>query len=344
MSPGRCVRMALGLGAAVLAVSAAALGWSYLLLHRAHAGWEGQAVEVTLEPGLDARTMLDRLRDAGVLRRPRLLRAWLVWRGGGNRLHAGEYRFERPASPLEVLERLERGDVLLHPVTVPEGLTLAEVAQRLADAGLGSVQEFLQAFSVPTAIRDLDPVAADLEGYLFPDTYNFPRGERPERIASTMVDRFRAVTGKDYPLKAAAVGLDLRRSVILASLIEKETSVPTERAKISRVFHNRLRRGMKLECDPTVLYALHRAGRKVEQLSYEHLRFNSPWNTYQIAGLPRGPIANPGRDSLEAAVQPVLGGELYFVASPAGGHSFSTDMTAHLRAVAQWRRHQKSSR
>lgn len=337
----------LGLLSAALLGALAALGglfWLQRFLHEPHAGWQGQAVDVELPAGLDAGAMLERLAAAGVVRNPRVLRAWLAARGGAERLHAGEYRFERPASPLEVLRRLRAGDVLLHPLTIPEGLTLAEVARRLAEEGWGSPREVAASFDEGRLVQDLDPLAPDLEGYLFPDTYFFPRGVRPESITEAMVRRFREVTGEGYAAQAAAVGLSLRQAVILASLIEKETGIGDERRRIAQVFHNRLHRAMRLECDPSVLYALRRAGRPVTQLTREQLSYDSPWNTYRVVGLPPGPIANPGRESLIAVVTPLGGDELYFVASPDGGHRFSRSLSEHARAVAAWRSYVRSSR
>lgn len=330
---------------AAMLVAALALGWLLVAaLDTPYRGWSGEAVTVWLEPGLDAGTMLERLHEAGVVRDPHVLRAWLGFRGRAAELKAGEYRFERAASGREVAERLIGGDVLLHAVTLPEGLTLAETAARFERAGFGPLSAFSAAFTDPAPIAGLDPAAADLEGYLFPDTYRFPRGTPPATIAGTLVARFVAVAGADYAERAASVGLDLREAVTLASLIERETGVEDERARVSRVFHNRLGRGMRLECDPTVLYALERAGRVVTRLSTNHLRFESPWNTYLHAGLPPGPIANPGRESLIAAVDPGPGEELFFVAAPGGGHRFSRDLSSHNRAVAELRRHLRSSR
>jgi UPF0755 protein len=284
------------------------------------------------------------LHEAGVVRHPRLLRARLTLSGGAKRLHAGEDRFETAVSPLDVLQRLRRGEVWLHPVTLPEGLTLVEVAARLEGAGFGAAQEFRAAFEQIELVRDLDSEARDLEGYLFPDTYRFPRGESPERIAAAMVQRFREVVGEGYAAQAKEAGLDLRGAVVLASLIERETALADERPRISRVFHNRLERGMRLECDPTVIYALARVGRSVERLNRSDLAFESPWNTYVIRGLPVGPIANPGRASLMAAVQPADGNELYFVADAHGGHRFSSTLEEHQKAVREWRRYERSSR
>lgn len=344
MSPRRALRLVAWGVLVTFAAVVAALLWVDHEMRRPHAGWSGASVDVVLEPGLDAGSMLAELAAAGVLRYPRLARAWLLARGGADRLHAGEYRFDQPISAREALRRLRAGDVLLHEITLPEGLTRSAVALRLEAAGFGSRAALDQAFSDPTPVLDLDPQAPDLEGYLYPETYHFPRGERAARIAAAMVGQFRRAVGEGYAERARAVGLTPRGAVTLASMIERETSLPAERARISAVFHNRLARGMKLECDPTVIYALARAGRETDRLTYDDLRFDSPWNTYVISGLPAGPIANPGRASLIAAVEPSESEELYFVAAPGGGHRFSRDLGAHLRAVAAWRRYVGSSR
>lgn len=344
MSRGTALRALAGAALVALAALAAAGLWGWRELHRPYAGWDGDEVVVVVEPGLDAGSMLARLSAAGVLRRPAAVRAWLALRGGAQRLHAGEYRFERPSSPLQVLRRLRAGDVLLHEVTIPEGLWLDEVARRFAEAGITEAEALRAAFSDPAPIADLDAEATDLEGYLFPETYRFPRGESASRVAAAMVAQFRAAVGPDFARHAAGAGLDVRQAVTLASMIERETSIEGERARISGVFHNRLARGMKLECDPTVIYALHRAGREVGRLTLDDLRFASPWNTYVVSGLPAGPIASPGLESLRAAVAPAEVEDLYFVAAPDGGHRFSRDLDSHHRAVAEWRRYLRSSR
>ncbi len=330
------------LAGVILATGGAA--WFVRSINVPFSGWSGEAVDVVLEPGLGATTMLDRLQQAGVLGQPRLARLWVSLRNRGDKLQAGEYRFAEPASAVEVLERIERGDVLLHAATVPEGLVLEEIARRFAAAGLASEEELIERFRDPSPIANLDPGATDLEGYLFPDTYRFPRGVSSQAIVETMVARFREVADAELTERGSRLGLDLREVVVLASLIERETSLNEERPRISRVFHNRLARRMRLQCDPTVSYALHRAGKEVGRLSHAHLGFDSPWNTYRVEGLPPGPIANPGAASLWAAVAPSDGEELYFVASPDGGHRFSKDLRSHERAVAEWRRYVRSSR
>ncbi len=339
--------MARILAAAIAAVLATAVIGVLLVtreLDTPRAEWSGSEIVVELPRGMSARAMLDVLAEHGVLRHPALAGLYLRWHGGAGSLHAGEYRFDHPVSTFEVLERLRRGDVLLHPVTLPEGLDLAEVARRLQEAGLHDAAVLEAAFRNPAAIRDLDPEAPDLEGYLFPDTYLFSKEETPPRIAEVMVRRFREAVGETYAARAAGVGLSLRQAVTLASMIEKETSVPDERGRISRVFHNRLARGMKLQCDPTVRFALERAGKPIGRLTYRDLELDSPYNTYRVGGLPPGPICSPGKASLDAAVDPTAGDELYFVASPDGGHRFSATLEGHLRAVAEWRDYVRSSR
>jgi UPF0755 protein len=288
--------------------------------------------------------MLEVLHEGGVVRRPRLLRAWLSVRGLAGSLHAGEYHFDESSTPLDVIERLRRGDVVLHAITIPEGLHLEDVAEQFAEAGFAPFDELLVVFGDPTPIRLLDSKADNLEGYLFPDTYHFPGNVSAPQIARAMVDRFVEVIGEDYVARAQGVGLSLREAVALASMVERETGVPSERSRVSRVFHNRLRLGMRMQCDPTVYYALHRAGRPVSRLYSKHLKFDSPWNTYRVRGLPPGPIANPGEASLFAAIRPADGDELFFVARPDGGHVFSRDLPSHERAVAAWRDYVRSSR
>ena len=333
--------------AALCTLVGSALAWSEL--NRPYADWQGagrdggQAV-VLLQPGESAGSMIHSLAEAGVVRSPRLVRAWVRLSGEADSLKAGEYAFRRPVSPLEVIDILRSGKVLLHAVTVPEGLSLKETAARLAEGTFGDEQLFLQAMADTDLVAALDPDAGDLEGYLFPDTYHFPRTATEQEIVAAMVHRFHEVIDPDYPGADVENKLTLRQAVTLASLIEKETSLRSERRRISRVFHNRLRLGMKLQCDPTVTYALERDGREAGRLTYKDLEYASPYNTYHSAGLPPGPIASPGRDSLLAAVNPAEGSELYFVASPEGGHRFTSRLEDHLKAVRIYRNWVKSSR
>jgi UPF0755 protein len=341
----RLIRIGIaGLFTAVL-VGGALTGWFVHQLHRPYAGWTSDQVVVVLEPGMSASAMLARLGEAGVLERPRIARAYLSWTGGGAQLQAGEYRFDAASGPLDVVARLRAGDVLLHEVTVPEGLDFEQVAELVATAGFAGKEALLAAFAQTSRIAEHDPDATDLEGYLFPDTYRFSRDPGADSIADRMVRQFEQAVGADYATRAKTAGLTVREAVTLASLIEEETSVPEERRRISAVFHNRLARRVPLQCDPTVLYALKREGRPVNKLYSKHLQFDSPYNTYRYPGLPPGPIANPGKASLEAAVEPIKSRELYFVALPGrGGHAFSETLEQHNRAVERWRAYLRSSR
>jgi UPF0755 protein len=332
---------------ALVSIVGSALAWSEL--NRPYAGWPGaetggDPVVVLLQRGESAGAMIGHLADHGVVRSPRLLRTWVRLAGEADNLRAGEYAFSEPVTPLEVIETLRSGKVLLHPVTIPEGLSLPETAARLAEGTFGEQQRFLEVMLEADLALPFDPDAEDLEGYLFPDTYLFPRTATELEIVTTMVRRFREVVGPDYPGADVENDLTFRQAVTLASLIEKETPFSGERNRISRVFHNRLRIGMKLQCDPTVTYALRRDNREVGTLTYKDLEYPSPFNTYHAAGLPPGPIASPGRDSLQAAVNPAEGREIYFVAAPEGGHRFTNRLEDHLKAVREYRNWIKGSR
>jgi len=301
---------------------------------RPHRGWR-KAVFVQLPPGASTRAIAARLRDAGVLRRqwPFLLLHYVRPR---LTLKAGEYYFDQPVSPRDVIWKLRRGDVYLHAVTVPEGLTLFETAQALASTGLATAEEVQQAFLDPAPIAGIAPGAVNLEGYLFPDTYHFSRPVTARQITAAMVKRFRSVyeeLGRRHqPVRAVA------ETVTMASLVEKETGVAAERPLVASVFYNRLAIGMPLQCDPTVVYAAILAGRYRGTIYRSDLAFDSPYNTYKHPGLPPGPIANPGRASLEAAMAPATTSYLFFVSDGNGTHRFSTTMAEHDRAVAEYRR------
>jgi UPF0755 protein len=252
------------------------------------------------------------------------------------RLKAGEYRFDHPASAQEVYARIAHGDVFTKTVVIPEGSSLFEIGARLEQAGLGTKQGFLDgAAKQVNLIADLDPAATSLEGYLFPDTYHFPRKFGPPQICAAMVRRFRT--------EAALLGLkgNLHRVVTLASLVERETAVEAERPLVASVFENRLAKKMALMTDPAVIYGLELDGRWRGTIYQSDLKFDTPYNTYLHAGLPPGPIANPGLKSLHAAMQPARSNYLYFVAAganPQGRSLFATTMEEHERNVAGYRK------
>jgi UPF0755 protein len=318
-----------------LAASGAAW-WVRERLATPYRGFAAEEVFVDLPPGSGVSRIAADLERAGVV--PDALTFGLAARlsGADRRLQAGEYRFTDAASPWQVLDRLARGDVYAHPLTFPEGLTIREMATTFAASGLGTGADFERAAADASLVGELDPDAPTLEGYLFPDTYALSRNAGAEGTAGAMVARFRQSFDLGLRAEAAARGMSLREVVTLASLIEKETSAPAERTIVSAVYHNRLKLGMPLQCDPTVIYALMRAGRWNGNLTRADLRVDSPYNTYRYPGLPPGPIASPGLRSLEAAVRPADVPYLYFVSRNDGTHVFATTLAEHNRNVREW--------
>ncbi len=257
------------------------------------------------------------------------------------RLKAGEYRFDHPATPLEVYERIARGDVYTIALTIPEGANIFDIAARLEQAGFGAQQTFLDVVTRQTSlVADLDPRAKSLEGYLFPDTYHFARKASAEQIAAAMVKRFRQA--------ASRVGLkeNVHAVVTIASLVERETAVDAERPLVASVFQNRLTRNMPLMTDPSVIYGLELQRLWRGTIYASDLKRDTPYNTYMHAGLPPGPVANPGLPSLQAAMQPARTDYLYFVAAgdnPQGKSVFSTTLEEHQRNVEGYRHAMKKA-
>ncbi len=327
--------LAVGAGATLAALAAAAAGliaWAERELDRPRGT---ETVELTIERGAPMTAILDQLAAANVIGDPLLARLHLRGRRSGETLRAGEYRFEQPMSPAAALDRVIRGEVVTWPVTVIEGLTLRETAEHLAAEGFGDLDAFLQAMSAPAPIADLDPAAESLEGYLFPDTYAFPRGAGEDEIVAAMVRNFRRRV-EDHLDAAASRGLDLRGLVTLASIVEKEAGAIKERPLVAAVFHNRLERGIGLYADPTIIYALKLAGAWDGNLRRRDLKLDSPYNTYVHPGLPPGPICSPGEHSLRAAASPADAPWLYFVSRNDGTHVFAETLAEHNRNVARW--------
>ena len=294
---------------------------------------------LSIEPGRSARSILDELERAGVIRSALLARLYLVRVLGDPPLRSGEYRFEAGDSTRDVLDRLRRGDVVTWPVTVVEGLTYRETADALAAAGFGARESFLAEFERGARIADLDPAAGNLEGYLFPDTYRFPRGATAAAITEALVRNFRErFESEARPLLPAAGGRSVRELVILASLVEKEARLDAERPLVASVYSNRLARGIGLYADPTIIYGLKLEGRWDGDLRRRDLEADSPWNTYRVRGLPPGPICSPGAASLAAAARPADSRYLYFVSRNDGSHVFSETLAEHNRNVDRWQR------
>lgn len=301
-------------------------------------GYGGQAV-VIIDAGMSRRAIADQLVARGVLYSPWpfLLYAYAQ---PHRTLKAGEYVFDRPLSAAGVYAKLVHGEVHLHALTVPEGYTRWDIANEVARLGLASRADFLKATYRVELIRDLAPDAANLEGYLFPDTYYFARPADPAAMVRTMVERFRRVYGPLAEKAANPQHLSPHQLVTLASLVEKETGAAEERGLIAAVFYNRLERGTVLACDPTVIYAarLEKDGEFDGVIHVSDLERRSPYNTYRYAGLPPGPIGSPGRAALEAVLNPPLSDYFYFVSNTHGGHLFARTEREHERNVARYRR------
>jgi UPF0755 protein len=321
------VRTLLKLVALAVAVTAAWLAWGLLLPVRP----QGQKF-VLLRPGYSTRHIAAALKSAGVIRSSQ---AFLLWHylAHPRSLKAGEYVFEKPDNAVGIHARLARGDVYVHTVVVPEGFNMFDIAQAIEQAGLGSRQDFLQAARSKTAlIAEYSPGAHSLEGYLFPDTYQFTRTESMTDIVAAMVRRFRQ--------EAHNLGLngDINRVVTLASIVEKETAAPQERPLVASVYVNRLEKGVALDADPSVIYAELLAGSYTGALHHDDMQLDSRYNTYRYPGLPPGPIANPGVASLKAAMHPASSDFLYFVSDGNGHHRFATTLEEHNRNVALYRK------
>jgi UPF0755 protein len=323
----------------LLLVPVAMLGWSWWKLQRPYKGYTGQQVIVEVEPGMAAGEILARLQRQGVLADASLARSYLIYFLKDPAIQAGEYRFRGPLTTPEVLEVLVKGRVLTHSITLVEGLTMEEIADQIVRSGYGRTEALIDLMRSPELVADLDPEAPDLEGYLFPETYSFPRDVDERKIVATLVRTFRERFEKEVrPRFDRNPGRTIRQLVTLASIVEKEAKVASERPLIAAVYSNRLRLGIGLAADPTVIYALKRQGRWNGNIRKDDLRMDSPYNTYRYAGLPPGPICSPGLASLIAAAEPADVPHLYFVSRNDGTHVFSQTLAEHNRNVEEWQR------
>jgi UPF0755 protein len=322
----------------ILAIVGGAVAGSVLWsrINEPYQGYEAAEQFVQIPAGAGAADIQRRLIDAQLVRDPFTLRAALRWSGNARALKAGEYRFDRPMTAVEVVDTLARGAVYSRRLTFPEGLTIVEMSRLYETREFGAAQDFLDAARNTSLIRDLDPAAPDLEGYLFPETYALPRGTPAARLIAMMVERFRASYTEELQARAREQQLTTRQVVTLASLIEKETAKGDERPLVAAVYRNRMRIGMGMQADPTIVYALQQAGRYDGNIRREDLAIDSPYNTYRHPGLPPGPIASPGKASLEAALSPADVGYLYFVSRNDGSHVFAETLAAHNRNVQEF--------
>ncbi len=291
-----------------------------------------------VDKGQGVHNIAQNLKEKGVIKnRQSFLLGYNIYYSSKS-LKAGEYMLNLPISPKDILRILTEGKVYLHPLTIPEGLTRREIARHLESLHFTDEEEFLVASSKTEIISSLDKEAANLEGYLFPETYRFPKGISAERIISTLVSQFKAALSEEWLKRASEIKMNPREVIILASLIEKETFLREEKKLVSAVFHNRLRIRMKLDCDPTIIYALKEEGSFKGRLLKKDLKLESPYNTYRNRGLPPGPICSPGRESIEAALYPAQEKYLYFVSKKDGSHHFSSSFKDHQRAVIKFQK------
>jgi UPF0755 protein len=298
---------------------------------------------VFIKKGTSLKKASEILQEEGVIKNKNFFVLLATVLGKKTKVRAGEYEFNTQMLPLEILESLVRGQAKRRLVTIPEGYTLSQIAQLLEDLNIVERKSFLQKASSPAFISTLGLAPSEiptLEGYLFPDTYHLFREMDPEEVIQVMMNQFKKVFGPDLANRASELGISPREAVILASIIEKETSLPEEKPLISSVFHNRLRKKIPLQSDPTVIYGIRNFN---GNLTKEDLMRPTPYNTYLISGLPPTPICNPGKDSLLAAVHPAPVPYLYFVSKNDGSHFFSSDFEEHNRAVWKYQKDSKKN-
>ncbi|HYM62720.1 MAG TPA: endolytic transglycosylase MltG [Thermoanaerobaculia bacterium] len=299
-------------------------------------GYNESTKDIEVKKGQRTAVILRHLQEAGLIRDAFFPLIYLKVARYGESLKAGVYEFSGPLSAAQVLDRVIRGDVILKNVTVREGLDRFAIGELMAEEGFGRAEEWRRLTADPELIRDIDPEARSLEGYLFPDTYKLTPHETPKTIVRTMIQNFRKHFGSE--LAFITTGLNMHQTVILASIVETEAHLPEERPLVASVYLNRYHRHMLLGADPTVIYALKLARRWDGNIRKPDLQIDSPYNTYRFPGFPPGPIANPGVAALHAAAAPAKTELLYFVSKNDGSHAFSTNLAEHNRNVEIYQR------
>jgi UPF0755 protein len=310
-------------------------------------GYSEPKIAVTIHPGTSVSSIANILHQKGVIPHPWYLKGIFIVKKTQGQSKAGDYVFDRPMSPWQVYEKLMKGEMQYTVMTVPEGSNIFDVENIFDLKKVGQREDYriaLQSPEVTAALKSIDPMIENPEGFLFPNTYFLTKREMDARTAILlMIKQFQKVYGHEERKKASELKLNIVQVITLASMIEKETAQPSERPLISGVFHNRLSKSMLLQCDPTVIYAQMLAGSYDGQISRTDLQFQSPYNTYVTGGLPPGPICNPGKESIEAALNPQQTNMLYFVSRNDGSHQFSATLQEHNRAVAQYQRSKRPS-
>lgn len=319
----------------IIVFTAFVIGFIYLNFYAVPSSGKGEKVLVEIPKGLGLKDIALKLEEAGVIRSDKLFIFSVFIKGATGKLKAGEYEFQIGDPQDRIIDKLINGDVIVRRITIPEGFTTNDIAELLEKNNIMNSESFVEKANSTEFTKELFGVSlSSFEGYLFPDTYLYKKGISPEELIRMMVSRFKEVY---EPLKANSGELNLKdhEVVILASIIEKETGNTSERPLISAVFHNRLRLGMRLESDPTVIYGM---GDFFGNLTKNDLKIENKYNTYTIIGLPPGPISNPGKDSLQAALSPANVNYLYFVSKGDGSHEFSSNYLDHQRGVTKYQR------
>lgn len=312
--------------------------WFYRYATTGPKGTEGKKVTLWIKPGQSFFTTIDQLKSAGLVRHPDRFR-WLAYLQGYERqVRAGEYELSTSMSPAAILHTLVHGQPILHKVVLPEGITMIQIAELLQNADLVGRKAFLDKSTDADFAAELGISAPTLEGYLFPETYYFPKGISAGEIIVKMVNQFRSVFTPAWEKQARMSGMSIHEVVTLASIVEKETGKAEERPLIASVFLNRLERNMRLESDPTVIYGLKAFS---GNLTRRDLQTPTAYNTYTFKGLPPGPIANPGKASLEAVLYPAEEPYLYFVSKNDGSHHFSSTFAEHRKMVRKYQLNQR---
>ena len=320
--------------AVLLAIGAAWFFWH--AVREPYKGYAESRTRVEVRRGQNTATILQQLQKEGVLRDQWVPLIYMKLLRGRDSLKAGVYEFDKALSPVDVIDKLVRGDVVLASITIREGLDRFAVGRIFSEAGFGGQAEWKKITGEADLVRDIAPEAESLEGYLFPDTYKFDPGTPVTTIVKAMVANFRKNWGEEMAF--ITTGLTPHETVTLASIVETEARLPDERPIVASVYVNRVRKRMLLGADPTVIYALKLAGRWNGNIRKGDLAIASPYNTYRTPGLPPGPIANPGLASLRAAAAPATTPYLYFVARNDGSHVFSTNIEEHNRNVEKFQR------
>lgn len=298
---------------------------------------DDRQVSVTIASGHGFKSVSNQLFEQGLIRKKALFDLFARIKGYDRKIKAGEYALSASMTPADILEKLSKGEVILHRLSVPEGYTVMQIALLVEQQGVCSRDKFMQAAGNAEFIKALRLPSDSLEGYLFPDTYHYSKNTSCRDLIRLMVKRFKSVLTDPWKARAEQIGFTVHQVVTLASIIEKETGAAEERPLIASVFHNRLKGGMRLESDPTVIYGIENFD---GNLTRKHLKTLTPYNTYMIKGLPPHPIANPGKASLEAALYPADTDYLFFVSRNDGTHVFSKNYSDHLQAVKKYQLNQ----